>query len=147
MSQICLWFHVIVKALFCQDDRELVALKSLSCLPQNGTRSLRSQSVCRILDHVGHDKCTLLEHTEIAAHMSNMARARSLSGSGPIPSDHTTQMYFLQFPPFWFGSICSHSTRGWGYYWTPKVEEVRRLVTSVKCWIYIKIPIAKTQEF
>ncbi|KAF0043426.1 hypothetical protein F2P81_004763 [Scophthalmus maximus] len=52
-------------------DEKLLREPSLSeALPAiNGSRSLGSQSARRILDHVGHDECTLQEHTEIAAHI------------------------------------------------------------------------------
>lgn len=123
----------------CREARESVQLASLSGLLSNGTGSLISQSAVRILDHVGHDKCILLEHTEIAAHMLNTATLLhcSVSGASPAPSAHTTQMYFLHFPRVWIGSICSHPTRGWRYYWTPGVTEACRLVTFVKCWLCV----------
>lgn len=52
-------FHVIFLSF---DYRELMILWLLLSLLSNATRFLKFQSASGILGHVGHDKCTLLEH-------------------------------------------------------------------------------------
>lgn len=147
MSQIslCMWFLVIFIALLCQDAKKLVTLKSDVKWHQVSEIPICFQDIGPCGSWQMHSSGT---HWNSKTYVGTQLPVHcSLSGSGPALSAHTTQIHFLHFPPFWFGSICSHSARGWRYYWTPKVEGACILVTFVKYWMCVlQILTAKMQE-
>ena len=145
-----LWFHVTVKALLCQDARELVALRSHSQISSQMAPNLWDPSLL-----AGYramwvmTKGTILD---MDGNSSTYVEPGSCYIAACLAQAHFCQPIRLKcllhhFPPFWFGSICSHPARDWRHHWTPKAEEAHRLATCVQCWMCVfQMSTAKTQE-
>lgn len=130
VSYICFWFNVNF------------ALSGYQAI--NGSRSLGLQSARRILDHVGHDECTLQEHTEIAAHILKHGSCYIVGCLAQAKSCQAVRLQCISFISHRLDWVPSVLTRRGaddiaGH---PRLETHNGQVTFVKSWMCF---IAKSQ--